>query len=524
MGQGLPRVIVTETDLSQYVDTLIKGVSCVIGVTERGPIGKPQLISSQTQFERVFGGDIAESDFPLLAKRALAYGAVLWVSRTAHYEDVSDASTITAKTAAVTLKDRQEDAADTLKISAASPGAWGDKLSVKISDFGLDDENLFSIQVMLGDNILETHQGLSMDADTEEYVGAVKSAYIDVSDIGSEADADKSRPAKGTFKLTDGDDGLDGLCDADYIGNAAAVTGLHAFDDITDAVQLAVPGVCAPAVITAGLAYAENRGDMLFVTETPFDLNPQEAVDFRLGQGDYDHAAFVSSYGAMYYPKIKIYDTIRRRNRLISPVGDVIGVMAANDYTANESYVPAGTRRGRVLNALGVDVNVGGRGRLGDGNYLCENQVNPLCMFDDTGTVVWGAQTLQRQASLLREVNVRRMMIIVRKTIAAYARAYIHQPNDPRTWREFYRGLEPKFREWQAQRWFYDYRIFCDQDAPTLEAARLNTAESVQRGEFKCECFIKPVVGIKWVMLDAVITRLDADFSETLTDVVGGGM
>lgn len=156
--------------------------------------------------------------------------------------------------------------------------------------------------------------------------------------------------------------------------------------------------------------------------------------------------------------QLKIYDAARQKERYISPIGDVLGVMAINDYTANESYVPAGTRRGRVLNALDVDVNVGGKGSLGEGNYLCENQVNPVCLFYDTGSVVWGTQTLQRQASLLREVNVRRMLIVVKKTVAAYARAYIHQPSDPKTWREFYRGLEPKFREWQSQRWSYDIK------------------------------------------------------------------
>ena len=114
-------------------------------------------------------------------------------------------------------------------------------------------------------------------------------------------------------------------------------------------------------------------------------------------------------------------------------------------------------------------------------------------------------------------------MIVVEKSVAAYARAYIFEKNDPVTWRQFYRGLEPKFREWQALRWFYDYRIFCDQDAPTLEKAKLNIPESVQRGEFKCVIFVKPVVGIKWVMIDATITRLDADFNESLTDVLGVG-
>ena len=242
-------------------------------------------------------------------------------------------------------------------------------------------------------------------------------------------------------------------------------------------------------------------------------------MDFRLGTGTYTHAAFVSNYGAMYYPKIKIYDTARQKERYISPVGDVLGVMAVNDYSANESYVPAGTRRGRVFNAIGVDVNVGGRGRQGDGNYLSENQINPICVFEDTGSVIWGAQTLQRQASLLREVNVRRMLIAMKKTITAYARAYIHQPNDPRTWREFYRGLEPQLREWKSAGWFYDYRIFCDQDANSLDEAKLNTAESVQRGEFKCQIFVKPIVGIKWLKIDAAITSLNADFDESLADV-----
>ena len=223
----------------------------------------------------------------------------------------------------------------------------------------------------------------------------------------------------------------------------------------------------------------------------------------------------------MYPTKLKIYDVVRQKERFITPEGDVLGVMAVNDYMASEAYVPAGVRRGRLLNVLGVDDNVGGRGRLGEGNYMCENQLNPLCVFDDMGAVVWGAQTLQRQASLLRELNVRRMLIVVEKSVAAYARSYIHQPNDPIEWRRFYRGLEPKFREWKAARWFYDYLIFCDQNAKTIDEAKLNTPESIQRGEFKCEIFLKPTVGIKLIKIDAAITRLDANFAETLTEITG---
>ena len=55
-----------------------------------------------------------------------------------------------------------------------------------------------------------------------------------------------------------------------------------------------------------------------------------------------------------------------------------------------------------------------------------------------------------------------------------------------------------------------------------MDKAKINTPESVQRGEFKCKIFVKPIVGIKWVMIDAVITRLDADFAESLADMIGG--
>ena len=97
----------------------------------------------------------------------------------------------------------------------------------------------------------------------------------------------------------------------------------------------------------------------------------------------------------MYYPKIKVYDVAAQKERYISPVGGVLGIVAVNDYSANESFIPAGSRRGKLLNALGIDINATDKGRAGGANYICENQINPICLFDDTGIVVWGAQTLQ---------------------------------------------------------------------------------------------------------------------------------
>jgi phage tail sheath protein FI len=520
MGYGFPRPIANEIDLSYYVDTLMKGISCVQGVTQKGPLSKAVLIGSAEEFERVFGGNLDSYDFPLVAKRALSYGATLWVSRVAH-RNPADGTTAAAAATAM-LPDRAGTPVNTLRVTASSPGTWsnGMKIAVTVSD--LDENTLFNLNVYKGDDAIESLPNLSMDPANENYVEKVKSDNVVLEDLESTTEIPSNRPAltNGTLvALAGGNDGLVGLADADYIGIQAQLTGMYAFDGVNDALQLATPGVSSPAVIAAGLAYCESRKDLLYVCETPANSDPQEAVDFRRGQGDYTHAAFNSSYGALYYPKLRVYDAEFARERTVSVLGDVLGIMANNDFAANEARVPAGLRRGLIRNALGVDYNLAAPAVLANANLASENQINPVVNFADYGLALWGAQTLQRQASLLREVNVRRMTLVIKRSITKFAWNFIHEPNDVTSWRAFYLAIDPKFREWKSQRFFYDYRIVCDQNARTLDDAKLNTPESVQRGEFKVKMFYKPIVGIKWILLDFVITRLDATYDESIVDM-----
>ncbi|MDR3077034.1 MAG: hypothetical protein LBU26_07000, partial [Synergistaceae bacterium] len=374
--------------------------------------------------------------------------------------------------------------------------------------------NLFSLRVYEGEELAESIDDVSLDEDAEQYIGKAASEYVDFIEIGDAIPAPDSHTA-----LSGGSDGLAGIDDADYIGDKAAGTGFHVFGEVDDAIQLSAPGVTSPAVIAAGLSYCEGRGDLVYIAETPFNTEPQDSVDFRLGRGLYSHGAFNSSFGAMYFGKPKVYDLAQKKDRCVSSAGDVLGVMAVNDWSASEARVPAGIRRGKLRNCLGFDVNVGAPARASEGDFLCENQINPLCSFSDTGPVVWGAQTLQREASLLRELNVRRMTIVMKKACTAYARMYIHEPNDPISWRMFWLGLEPKFREWKSKRWVYDYRIECDQNASSLDDAKINIPESVQRGEFLVNIFYKPVVGIKWILMRGIITRLDAKYDESIVEL-----
>lgn len=317
--------------------------------------------------------------------------------------------------------------------------------------------------------------------------------------------------------LTGGDDGLSGLDDDDWIGNAASRIGLYAFDDIDDAFGLACPESTSPSVVAAGIAYCENREDMVFYCEPPSTVDAaDEAIDFRLGQGSWSHSAFNSSYGSMYFGRPKIRSAKTNEIVDISLVGDVFGVHAYSDAKSEVWFAPAGLQRGRIPNTLGVHYNVGTPGRSSEMDDLVNNQINPIVDFSDEGTVIWGEQTLQRAPSALQSLHIRRLLIYMRKALLKINRIYLFEPNDPVTWRRVFNLIDPWMADLLNRRAFYEYLIQCDQDAKSIDDAILNTPERIDRGEFTCRIYIKPTRTLKYFGIEAVITKSSANFRELL--------
>lgn len=317
--------------------------------------------------------------------------------------------------------------------------------------------------------------------------------------------------------LTGGTDGLSGLDDDDWIGSSATRTGLYAFDDIDDAFGLACPESTSPSVVTAGIAYCENREDMVYYCEPPATVDSaDEAIDFRLGEGAWTHAAFNSSFGAMYFGRPRIRSAKTNEITDISLIGDVYGVHAYNDAKAEVWFAPAGLQRGRIPNTLGVHYNVGTPGRSSEMDDLVNNQISPIVDFSDEGTVIWGEQTLQRAPSALQSLHIRRLLIYMRKALLKINRIYLFEPNDPVTWRRVYNLINPWMEDLLKRRAFYEYLIQCDQDARSIDDAILNTPERIDRGEFTCRLFIKPTRTLKYFGIEAVITKSNANFKELL--------
>jgi len=394
---------------------------------------------------------------------------------------------------------------DALNVSAINEGKWGDALSVQITDGTQDAANEFDIIVRLKGETVEVFRNLSMDESKPNHVEiAVNevSEFITVDDLSTASNAAQDRPAVGTFSLTAGDDGITGLTDADFTGDLSQHTGFYAFDEIDALNILLAPGITTAQVIAGGIAYVENRKDLLFIAEPPIHLEPLEVIEFRKGQGTYTHAAFNSSYAALYYPWLEISDPLTGKSKLVPPTGAVAGCIARSDQKTDVWYAPAGIDRGRIFNVLSLAYKTS----RGERDALYSEGINVIASFPDTGINIWGQKTLQTQSSALDRINVRRLMMYVEEAVSQSSRFVVFEPNNSLTWRALVRLITPFLSNIKSKGGFYDFRVQCDDET--------NTAQMIDQNQMVCRVFVKPTKTAEFVELNFVLTATGADFNE----------
>ena len=393
----------------------------------------------------------------------------------------------------------------TLRVLAVEAGRWGDGLAVRIEDG--DPATGFNLVVLYKGEEVEVFADLTMDESDPSHVELAvngRSEFITVEDLHAASAMTEDRPQAGTFPLSGGNDGLAGLTDADYIGDPSAHTGFYAFDEIDSLNLLMAPGVTTAAVIHGGIAYAEKRKDLMFLAEAPLHLEPREAVEFRRGQGMYSHAAFNSSYGALYYPWIEVTDPATGKRKRVPPSGAVAGCFARSDQKAGVWQAPAGIDRGRIVGALALGYPTS----RGERDVLYPEGVNAIVSFPDSGIHVWGQKTLQSQPSALDRVNVRRLMIHIEEAIAESSRFVVFEPNNPQTWRSLVRLIHPFLEELRGQGGLVDFAVQCDEET--------NTPAAIDRNQLVARVFVKPTRTAEFIELHFVLTTTGADFREII--------
>lgn len=353
----------------------------------------------------------------------------------------------------------------TLTLYANTEGTWANGYYSTFSDGSTS--GTFKLDLYDANDVkLETFDNLSKDSSSSDFhttILAADSDYITSVDNSSVT----SLPTNGDYTLVAGVDGISDVTSSDYIGqiNGTSRTGLEIFANKNDiAIDiLIVPGVTAEAVQNKMITVCEvDRQDCIAVLDTPYGLiSFQNAVAFMNGTVPYQtRTSLNTSYAALYWPWIRVYDQYADANIWLPPSGFVAAQMAYTDYISDPWYPPAGPERGRIISALEIEYN----SEEGDIEYMygTPNNLNPIVEQNNI-IQIYGQKTLQRATTSRDRVATRRMLLYAEKVVSLATSQILWEPNDEITWRRFIRLVQPVFETIKDRRGLYDYRVICDE-------------------------------------------------------------
>jgi phage tail sheath protein FI len=278
--------------------------------------------------------------------------------------------------------------------------------------------------------------------------------------------------------------------------------GLQALDsEATPVTMASVPGVTDQTVQNALVSLAESTQNFLAVVSPPVGFrSAQQAIAWSNGQATGRTAALNSSYAALYWPWVKSFDQYVGADAWFDPSIYAIGQMCYTDEVSDPWFAPAGLRRGRLTNPTDVEVQLNQGDR--DALYGPGNIVNPITKFQSDGIVIYGQRTTQRASTALDRINVRRLMIYLRRLVLQGARRFVFEPNDPITWEAVRNVISPALADIQQRRGITAFSVVCD--------ATTNTPLRVDRNELWCKVILKPTKTAEILVFELNLTNQSA--------------
>jgi len=418
---------------------------------------------------------------------------------------------------------------------ASSSGTWVDNFSVTVELFteGVGDSaGRYTIIIKDGSGLtVDQTQDVSFDKTEDRYVANILNPGSTLGGINGNAfinweegpnvlnndptDTNYEVRLPSAFSNRDFDGQANGIptdpiysteLDRVVIGNPALASGVFAFEnpETYDINLMATPGFSSGAVIGQSIQMAMSRGDVLYLVDPPYGLRPQQVVDWHNGMLLTDlRQAINSSYAALYWSWLEIFDQFSGENIWIPPSGHTLSVFARTSRVAEQWFAPAGLRRGRLITPIDVEYSPTLPER--DLLYGSGNAVNPIVNFPQDGITIWGQRTLQRTASALDRVNVRMLLSYIKKNLTRGLRPFVFEQNDSITWDQAKSLTESFLADIKARRGLEDFRVVCDETT--------NTPERRDRNEMWISIFIKPTKVIEFIVLNIVVMRSTQSFA-----------
>lgn len=562
-----PGVLARENDSSQVSQGPVTVGAAIIGPSVKGPVEIPTTVTSYSQYKSIFGGTVesgSDSYNYLTGISVYNYfqngGESVLVTRVTSGSFSSAESTlvsnnITTASNSFTLETLSE--GDIMNNSGSeSQGALtlGTKDNIRWEIASVNTSSgQFSLLVRRGDDnnrdkaILETWTNLSLDPKAENYIESVignskkvvmtdggttyiqdqgtfrnKSSFIRVKSVHTKTPDyfdnngiaktayTASLPIVGSGSFTNAVGALFNTASAaNFYENVSTsdIQGLTASDYTTAVALMAnkdeyqfnsitTPGVTSQngaSIVSSVANNSVNRGDSIAIVDL---VNYQANVGTVTTQA----AAFDSSYAAAYWPWCQTIDPETGKQVWVPASVMIPGVYAYTDASADAWFAPAGLTRG----ALGTVIRAERKLPSSTRDTLYEANVNPIATFPNSGVVVFGQKTLQKRASALDRVNVRRLLIAVKTYVSQIADTLVFEQNSASTRNNFLTQVNPYLESVQQRQGLYAFKTVMDESN--------NGPDVVDRNQLVGQIFLQPTKTAEFVLLDFNVTPTGATF------------
>jgi len=287
--------------------------------------------------------------------------------------------------------------------------------------------------------------------------------------------------------------------------------------EVVECNMMAMPGINNTSLTSHMIRTCESRADALAIIDLENDYVPShestasessrlpsvsQAITSLKSRG------INSSYACAYFPWVQIRDSAKGQLVWAPPSIAALGTMGSSARKTELWFAPAGFTRGGLSNGSAGVAVVGVRSKLTskDRDSLYDANINPIASFPSEGIVIFGQKTLQVTPSALDRINVRRLMIFLKKEVSRMAATVLFDQNLQTTWTRFSSKVNPFLSSVKTRFGLTEYRLVLDETT--------TTPELVDRNVMYAKIFLKPARAIEYIAIDFVITDSGASFAD----------
>lgn len=298
------------------------------------------------------------------------------------------------------------------------------------------------------------------------------------------------------FSLSGGTDALSAS------GDLISAYGMFANPDVAE-ISLLMTGAHPNTVVSYAIQSISGvrKDNITFLSPRQTDVvfnAGNEAASCVAYRNQFNSSSYAFMDGNWKYQ----FDPYNNVYRWVPLNGDIAGLCVATDFSRDPWYSPAGLNRGQINNVVKLAWNP----TQADRDTLYTNSINPVVSFPGDGVVLYGDKTLLAKPSAFDRINVRRLFIVLEKSIKRAARYSLFEFNDAFTRAQFVSIVEPFLRDVQGRRGIYDFRVVCD--------TTNNTPQVIDSNQFVGDIYIKPARSINFIQLNFVAVGTGVSFSE----------